>query len=111
MPWVFVCACHQVVSSSRECTTSAGTTPGGEIANTDVGDSNPGSIRARFYSALYSKLLSPEYLDASNPVLFLNLLYKAMKADDDDARIVAFAKRLLQVGERFESVDEARETS
>ncbi|CAN0040223.1 unnamed protein product, partial [Hapterophycus canaliculatus] len=55
------------------------------------------NIAARFYAALYAKLLSPDLRGASNPVLFLNLVYKAIKADRESARAAAFAKRLLQV--------------
>ncbi|CAN0439337.1 unnamed protein product, partial [Ectocarpus sp. 13 AM-2016] len=55
------------------------------------------NISARFYAALYAKLLSPDLGGASNPVLFLNLVYKAIKADTEEARAAAFAKRLLQV--------------
>lgn len=58
-------------------------------------------IRARFYSALYAKLLSPDLGGASNPVLFLNLVFKAIKADDHGPRAAAFSKRLLQVWRLF----------
>ena len=54
-------------------------------------------LRARFYSALYAKLLSPDLGGASNAVLFLNLVYKAIKADKEASRAAAFSKRLLQV--------------
>ena len=47
---------------------------------------------------MYEKLKAPELLSTAHPVLFLNLLYKAMKADRDDARVAAFAKRLLSFG-------------
>lgn len=66
---------------------------GGETAN---GGGDGINIEARFYAALYAKLLSPDLGGASNPVLFLNLVYKAIKADREAARAAAFAKRLLQ---------------
>ena len=54
-------------------------------------------VETRFYRALYERLKAPELLSTATPVLFLNLVYKAMKADRDDARVAAFAKRLLSV--------------
>ncbi|CAN0577274.1 unnamed protein product, partial [Ectocarpus sp. 12 AP-2014] len=62
-----------------------------------AGGEGGANISARFYAALYAKLLSPDLGGASNPVLFLNLVYKAIKADTEEARAAAFAKRLLQV--------------
>jgi hypothetical protein len=50
----------------------------------------------RLYRALYAALLSPQLPRASKPQMFLGLLFKAMKADVRDARVAAFAKRLLQ---------------
>ena len=34
---------------------------------------------------------------ASKPTLFLNLVHRALRADDDARRVSAFAKRMLQV--------------
>ncbi|CAM9447735.1 unnamed protein product, partial [Ascophyllum nodosum] len=78
-----------------EATASTEALAGGETGTSR--EERAESIRARFYSALYAKLLSPDFGGASNPVLFLNLLYKAIKADHHAPRAAAFAKRLLQV--------------
>uniref|UniRef100_UPI00358E36B5 CCAAT/enhancer-binding protein zeta isoform X2 n=1 Tax=Myxine glutinosa TaxID=7769 RepID=UPI00358E36B5 len=51
----------------------------------------------RFYTALYKKILDPQLSSYSKPALFLNLLYKSMKADMVARRVKAFVKRLLQV--------------
>ena len=50
----------------------------------------------RFYRTLYESLLDPRLLVSSKQVLYLNLLYRALKADLNIKRIQAFAKRLLQ---------------
>jgi len=55
------------------------------------------SVTDRFYSALYKKILDPELTTSSKQVMFLNLLYKAIKADQSVPRVKAFCKRLLQV--------------
>lgn len=73
------------------------------------------SVTDRFYSALYKKLLEPGLTASSKQVLFgtllhltlhnctllqvmfLNLLYKAVKADQSPNRVKAFIKRLIQV--------------
>lgn len=49
----------------------------------------------RFYRALYSKVADPTMLFGRQLTLYFNLIYKAMKYDNDDIRIVAFGKRLL----------------
>mmetsp|Transcript_3118 Transcript_3118/g.3515 ORF Transcript_3118/g.3515 Transcript_3118/m.3515 type:complete len:1005 (+) Transcript_3118:54-3068(+) len=54
-------------------------------------------MSGRFYRALYAKLLSPDLILSSKQTLFLNLLFRAMKADVEISRVRAFAKRLLQV--------------
>ncbi|XP_014829298.1 PREDICTED: CCAAT/enhancer-binding protein zeta isoform X2 [Poecilia mexicana] len=55
------------------------------------------SVSDRFYVALYRKLLDPGLAAAPRQSLFLNLLFKALKADVAPRRVKAFAKRLLQV--------------
>uniref|UniRef100_A0A8C4R5G3 CCAAT/enhancer-binding protein zeta n=1 Tax=Eptatretus burgeri TaxID=7764 RepID=A0A8C4R5G3_EPTBU len=55
------------------------------------------ALSDRFYTALYKKLLDPQLSSYSKPALFLNLLYKSMKADLAASRVKAFMKRLLQV--------------
>jgi len=55
--------------------------------------------RERFYRALYSTLSSRSVLGGGGSgrhlTMFFNLLYRAMKIDDDNSRVMAFAKRLL----------------
>jgi ribosome biogenesis protein MAK21 len=51
----------------------------------------------RFYRALYVTLLDPRLHTARNQALFLNLLFKSLKADFNQARVMAFVKRFCQV--------------
>eukprot|EP01135_Chromosphaera_perkinsii_P007650 Nk52_evm106s914 gene=Nk52_evmTU106s914 len=51
----------------------------------------------RYYRALYAKLLDPQLGKASKVGLFLNLVYKSVKADMDVNRAKSFVKRLLQI--------------
>lgn len=96
---------------------SSNKTEGGEAAKGDKGDKDgdreeSGNLRARFYSALYAKLLSPDVGGSANPVLFLNLVYKAMRADDRDGpRAAAFAKRMLQVPLKYLFVSKLNQQS
>lgn len=80
-------------AAAKEAAPAAGAAAAAAAAN---GGSEGTNIEARFYAALYAKLLSSDLGGASNPVLFLNLVYKAIKADREAARAAAFAKRLLQ---------------
>merc|ERR1719391_987805 len=57
------------------------------------------AVTDRFYTALYRKILDPALSSSSKQVMFLNLLFKAIKADPSEERIRAFIKRLLQVAE------------
>ena len=51
----------------------------------------------RFYRTLYESLLDPRLLTSSKHAMYLNLLYRALRADLKVKRVKAFAKRLLQV--------------
>ncbi|KAF7196400.1 Ribosome biogenesis protein NOC1 [Pseudocercospora fuligena] len=51
----------------------------------------------RFYKTLYESLLDPRLFSSSKQVMYLNLLYKSLKADLNAKRVQAFVKRLLQV--------------
>ncbi|KAH7026362.1 CBF/Mak21 family-domain-containing protein [Microdochium trichocladiopsis] len=51
----------------------------------------------RFYRTLYESLLDPRLISSSKQALFLNLLYRSLKADVDVRRVKAFVKRMLQV--------------
>ncbi|XP_029965696.1 CCAAT/enhancer-binding protein zeta isoform X4 [Salarias fasciatus] len=55
------------------------------------------SISDRYYVTLYRKLLDPGLSSSSRQSMFLNLLYKSLKADVALRRVKAFVKRLLQV--------------
>ncbi|XP_053314606.1 CCAAT/enhancer-binding protein zeta [Spea bombifrons] len=55
------------------------------------------TVSSRFYATLYRKLLDPGLSQCSKHTMFLNLLYKSMKADVMLRRVKAFVKRLLQV--------------
>lgn len=54
-------------------------------------------LTARFYSALYKKLLDPNMAITHHQLMMFNLIYKAVRADDNSPRIIAFIKRMLQV--------------
>nr|POE50127.1 ribosome biogenesis protein noc1 [Quercus suber] len=51
----------------------------------------------RFYRTLYDSLLDPRLVTSSKQVLYLNLLFRSLKADLNAKRVQAFVKRLLQV--------------
>ncbi|RYP15808.1 hypothetical protein DL765_005477 [Monosporascus sp. GIB2] len=51
----------------------------------------------RFYRTLYESLLDPRLATSSKQALYLNLLYRSLKADVDVRRVKAFVKRMLQV--------------
>ncbi|KAK5718016.1 RNA-binding ribosome biosynthesis protein mak21 [Elasticomyces elasticus] len=51
----------------------------------------------RFYRTLYESLLDPRIYNSSKQVMYLNLLYKSLKADLNAKRVQAFVKRLLQI--------------
>ncbi|XP_066532775.1 CCAAT/enhancer-binding protein zeta [Hoplias malabaricus] len=55
------------------------------------------TVSDRYYVALYRKLLDPGLSVSLRQSMFLNLLYKSLKADIVLRRIKAFVKRLLQV--------------
>ncbi|KAK6297255.1 hypothetical protein J4Q44_G00318380 [Coregonus suidteri] len=54
-------------------------------------------ISDRYYVALYRKLMDPGLSLCSRQSMFLNLLYKSLKADIVLRRVKGFVKRLLQV--------------
>ncbi|XP_018428741.1 PREDICTED: CCAAT/enhancer-binding protein zeta [Nanorana parkeri] len=55
------------------------------------------TVSHRYYAALYRKLLDPGLAQGSKQTMFLNLLYKSLKADVALKRVKAFVKRLLQI--------------
>lgn len=50
----------------------------------------------RFYRTLYESLLDPRLMTTSKHIMYLNLLYRSLKADTSIKRVKAFVKRLLQ---------------
>ncbi|XP_040849010.1 CCAAT/enhancer-binding protein zeta [Ochotona curzoniae] len=55
------------------------------------------TISDRYYTALYRKMLDPGLRLCSKQAMFLNLVYKSLKADIMLRRVKAFVKRLLQI--------------
>ena len=51
------------------------------------------TVSDRFYRALYAHLLHPDFHTSSKQTLFLNLIYRALKADVSLSRSRAFIKR------------------
>lgn len=58
-----------------------------------------GKLGDRFYRALYDRMIRVDRIfnGSSKLALFLNILYRSMKLDANTDRVLAFAKRLLQV--------------
>ncbi|BGP21238.1 CCAAT-box-binding transcription factor [Rhodotorula toruloides] len=54
-------------------------------------------ILERFYRALYASMHDPRLANSSKQALYLNLLFRATKQDQDVNRVAAFAKRLIQI--------------
>ncbi|KAH9052984.1 CBF-domain-containing protein [Lactarius deliciosus] len=54
-------------------------------------------VVSRYYRALYATLLDPRLHTTRNQALFLNLLFKSLKGDPEQARVMAFVKRFCQV--------------
>lgn len=51
----------------------------------------------RYYRTLYESLLDARLASSSKQVMYLNLLYRSLKADLSIKRVQAFVKRILQV--------------
>jgi ribosome biogenesis protein MAK21 len=51
----------------------------------------------RFYRTLYESLLDHRLITTSKHIMYLNLLYRSLKADVSTKRVQAFVKRLLQI--------------
>ncbi len=51
----------------------------------------------RFHRTLYDSLFDGRLITSSKQAMYLNLLFKALKADPSVARVMAFVKRLLQM--------------
>ncbi|KAI8983765.1 CBF/Mak21 family-domain-containing protein [Pilobolus umbonatus] len=57
-------------------------------------------ISDRFYRTLYESLLDPRVSHSSKQSMYLNLLYKAIRADSDMRRVKAYVKRMVQIAAR-----------
>ena len=55
------------------------------------------SLKDRFYRTLYSSLLDQRLATSSKQAMYLNLLFKALKADTNVDRVKAFVRRFIQV--------------
>ncbi|KAF7724874.1 hypothetical protein EC973_000587 [Apophysomyces ossiformis] len=51
----------------------------------------------RFYRTLYESMLDPRLITSSKQAMYLNLLFKAIRADSDLKRVKAFVKRMVQI--------------
>ena len=55
------------------------------------------AVSDRFYRTMYDSLFDGRLITSSKQAMYLNLLFKALKADTSIARVMAFVKRLLQM--------------
>ena len=55
------------------------------------------AVSDRFYRTLYDSLHDERLMTSSKQAMYLNMLFKALKADSSQARVMAFIKRLLQM--------------
>lgn len=55
------------------------------------------AVQDRFYRTLYESLFDNRLLTSSKQAMYLNLFFKALKADPTLPRVMAFVKRLLQM--------------
>jgi hypothetical protein len=55
------------------------------------------AVSDRFYRTLYDSLHDERLMTSSKQAMYLNMLFKALKADTNQARVMAFVKRLLQM--------------
>ncbi|PIL32656.1 hypothetical protein GSI_05360 [Ganoderma sinense ZZ0214-1] len=55
------------------------------------------SISDRFYRTLYASLIDPRLGESNKQALYLNLIFKSLKADHNFVRVAAFVRRFVQV--------------
>ncbi|CAG8545409.1 8866_t:CDS:10 [Paraglomus occultum] len=60
------------------------------------------SVTDRFYRTLYESLLDPRLITTSKQAMYMNLLFKALRADKLLARVKAFVKRIVQTAAHHE---------
>ncbi|GJE90310.1 CBF-domain-containing protein [Phanerochaete sordida] len=54
-------------------------------------------LRDRFYRTLYASLLDQRLATSNKQAMYLNLLFKALKADTNVERVKAFVRRFIQI--------------
>jgi ribosome biogenesis protein MAK21 len=59
------------------------------------------NLSDRYYRTLYESLLDPRLSSSSKLRLYLNLLFKSLREDDNADRVKAFAKRILQMASHW----------
>lgn len=77
------------VSQSAQSAQSSGH-PGSSTSDTT-------STIDRFYRTLYDSLFDSRLFTSSKQAMYLNLLFRALKADKEIKRVMAFVKRLCQM--------------
>ena len=55
------------------------------------------AVSDRFYRVLYDSLIDPRLANCSKQAMYLNLLFRAIKAEVSAKRVAAFVKRLSQI--------------
>lgn len=70
-----------------------------QIQSSKVEKSARNQIEDRYYSALYRFLLREELETTSRSAMLFNLLYRSLKRDSKNIRVLAFIKRILQVSQ------------
>jgi ribosome biogenesis protein MAK21 len=55
------------------------------------------SLKDRFYRTLYSSLLDQRLATSNKQAMYLNLIFKALKADTNIDRVKAFIRRFIQI--------------
>lgn len=59
--------------------------------------SSAGSITDRFYRTMYASLYDPRLSASSKQAMYLNLLFKCIKSDNNLERAKAFVRRFIQI--------------
>lgn len=68
-----------------------------EVAASTSKDRTPTSLKDRFYRTLYASLLDQRLANSNKQAMYLNLLFKALKADTSIERVKTFVRRFIQV--------------
>ena len=88
---------HVAIGSAPTCNPDNATTINEKDSTTNKNKTQQYKMRQdRFYRALYATLVLPSVVASGKHLtMYFNLLYKAMKQDDNISRVNAMAKRLL----------------